>query len=236
MKPLYDDRADAGRHLAALLRGRRFVRPLVLGVPRGGVPVAREIALALNAELDVLLVHKLSHPRNPELAIGAVGEGGVRWLAGSGGSGASGGSGGSGGVTPAEIERESARRAREIELRAAAYRTIRRPADARGRDIILTDDGAATGATLRAGVMLLRARHAGLVVVAVPIASVEAARALKEAADDFVCPRVTDDFSAVAEFYRDFTPTTDDQVERILRAAPSIVINPVVRPRPPSGV
>ncbi|HBS28536.1 MAG TPA: phosphoribosyltransferase [Phycisphaerales bacterium] len=227
MKPLYDDRADAGRHLAALLRGRRFVRPLVLGVPRGGVPVAREIALALNAELDVLLVHKLSHPRNPELAIGAVGEGGVRWLAGSGGSG---------GVTPAEIERESARRAREIELRAAAYRTIRRPADARGRDIILTDDGAATGATLRAGVMLLRARHAGLVVVAVPIASVEAARALKEAADDFVCPRVTDDFSAVAEFYRDFTPTTDDQVERILRAAPSIVINPVVRPRPPSGV
>jgi len=226
MRPVYSDRRDAGRQLGAVLRGRPFRRPLVLGIPRGGVPVADEIAGALGAELDVLLVHKIGHPLQPELAIGAVGEHGVQF------------------VTPeaerevdgAWLERETARRKRELELRGAVYRTIRAMADVEGRDVIVTDDGAATGATMRAGVLLLRRRGAGLIVVALPAASPGAEEDLREVADDFVCPQVTDAFGAVGQFYRDFSQTSDEEVERILRSAVVRSVTIGVRRRPPSGV
>lgn len=226
MRPVYTDRRDAGAQLGVMLRDRRFQRPLVLGIPRGGVPVADEIARELRAELDVLLVHKIGHPLQPELAIGAVGENGVQFVTEEARRT----------VDGAWLDREIARRRREIELRGAVYRTIRTPAEVKGRDVVVTDDGAATGATMRAGVLLLRERGAGLIVVALPAASPAAEADLREVADDFVCPRVEDSFGAVGEFYRDFSQTSDEEVERILRGAVARAVTIGVRKRPPSGV
>lgn len=188
--------------------------------------MADEIAAALGAELDVLLAHKIGHPIQPELAIGAVGENGVQFVTADAERE----------IDPAWLDREMARRKREIELRGAVYRTIRPAAEVQGRDVIVTDDGAATGATMRAGVLLLRKRSAGLIVVALPAASCGAERDLREVADDFVCPMVTDAFSAVGQFYSDFSQTSDEEVERILRRAVTRAVTIGVRRRPPSGV
>lgn len=208
MNTVYADRAAAGRALAPLVLALELVDPLVMGVPRGGMPLAYEIARELNSQLDVLLVHKLGHPWQPELAIGAVGEDGVHFIHSALVQE----------VSNEEIDREVERRLGEIEARAKAYRARHPSIDPAGREVVVVDDGAATGSTLLAGIELLRKRHAAKIVVAVPVASPNAATLLRGASDGFVCPNVEARFLAVGHFYRVFDPVTDQEVEELLVA------------------
>lgn len=205
----FADRAAAGRALAERLaawRGQSDV--IVLALPRGGVPVAYEVARAIDAPLDLFLVRKLGVPGHEELAMGALASGGepqinaetVRALR----------------VSTAEIERVVARERRELERRELAYRAGRAPLVLRGRRVILVDDGLATGATMLAAVSAVRAAGASRIVVAVPVASAEACDLLRGSADDVVALRVPPDFHAVGVWYADFTQTTDDEVRALL--------------------
>ncbi|MEV5859992.1 phosphoribosyltransferase family protein [Streptomyces sp. NPDC052071] len=207
----FTDRTDAGRRLAVALRhlGRRD--PVVLGLPRGGVPVAYEVAQALGAPLDVIVVRKLGVPNHPELGFGAIGEGGVR-------------------VISEEIVRRTGvgekdlvavERAEAAELvrRAHAYREGRPRLPLEGRAVVVVDDGAATGATARAACQVVRAQGAAYVVLAVPVAPPDAAARLREDADEVVCLSAPVLFSAVGEWYRDFSQTSDEEVVALLARA-----------------
>ncbi|MET8921202.1 MULTISPECIES: phosphoribosyltransferase family protein [Streptomyces] len=207
----FTDRTDAGRRLAVALRhlGRRD--PVVLGLPRGGVPVAYEVAQALGAPLDVIVVRKLGVPYHPELGFGAIGEGGVR-------------------VISEEIVRRTGvgekdlvavERAEAAELvrRAHAYREGRPRLPLEGRAVVVVDDGVATGATARAACQVVRAQGAAYVVLAVPVASPDAAARLREDADEVVCLSAPVLFSAVGEWYRDFSQTSDEEVVALLARA-----------------
>ncbi len=203
---VFADRMDAGRRLAALVWEMDLERPIALGLPRGGVPVASEVARALRCPLDVLIVRKLGTPGRPELALGAIGEGDVR-------------------VTNDDLIRrlgidrsvvdEIERRERsEVERRAGLYRVGRDRVDITGHTAIVIDDGVATGATALAGCEVARALGASLVVLAVPVAPADWHPG--RVADDFVAvtrPRV---MRAVGEWYSDFTQTPDDTVIRLL--------------------
>ncbi|MGA6870512.1 phosphoribosyltransferase family protein [Streptomyces pratensis] len=207
----FTDRTDAGRRLAVALRhlGRRD--PVVLGLPRGGVPVAYEVAQALGAPLDVIVVRKLGVPYHPELGFGAIGEGGVR-------------------VISEEIVRRTGvgekdlvavERAEAAELvrRAHAYREGRPRLPLEGRAVVVVDDGVATGATARAACQVVRAQGAAYVVLAVPVASPDAAARLREDADEVVRLSAPALFSAVGEWYRDFSQTSDEEVVALLARA-----------------
>ena len=205
----FADREAAGRALAERLtawKGREHV--LVLALPRGGVPVAHEVARAIGAPLDLLLVRKLGVPGHEELAMGALASGGeprvnaetVRALR----------------VGAADIERVIARERRELERRERAYRAGRAPPEIRGRTVILVDDGLATGATMLAAAESVRAAGAARVIVAVPVASAEACALLRGAADDVIALLVPDELYAVGAWYTDFTQTTDDEVRTLL--------------------
>jgi putative phosphoribosyl transferase len=212
MYPRFRDRTEAGRVLAAALEpyaGRRNLH--VLALPRGGVPVAFEVAMALRAPLDVLLVRKLGVPGHEELAMGAVASGGIRVLSNDV-------------VRQLEIsERDvaSVAAAEEQELRRQErlYRDDRPPADVRGRTVILVDDGLATGATMRAAAAALKAQHPEWLVVAVPIGAAETCDFLRREVDDVVCARTPEPFHAVGAWYEDFTQITDEEVEALLRRA-----------------
>jgi putative phosphoribosyl transferase len=208
----FRDRIDAGRVLARLLThyaGADDV--LVLGLPRGGVPVAFEVAQALDAPLDVFIVRKLGVPGQPELAMGAIGSGGVRVLneelvkvIG----------------VPAEaIDAVTEREARELERREQAYRDGRPAPDVDGRVVILVDDGLATGATMRAAIAALRRRRAARIVVAVPTAARETCEAMRHDADEVICAMTPEPFHAVGLWYDDFAETSDDEVRELLRRA-----------------
>lgn len=206
---LYRDRRHAGQEVAARLqdlKGRRDL--LVLGVPRGGVVVAHQIALALGAPLDVYLAHKLGAPGNPELAIGAISADG-QVLVDEGLARAV-------GADEEYLQAEIARQKREMERRLARYRGSAPPQVMKGKTVILVDDGAATGATLLAAAKALRLAGPRMLIVAVPVASDEAAEKLSAEADRFVCPLVPDFFWAVGAFYQDFDQTTDEEVIRLL--------------------
>ncbi|MFI9497554.1 phosphoribosyltransferase family protein [[Kitasatospora] papulosa] len=207
----FTDRTDAGRRLSVALRhlGRRD--PVVLGLPRGGVPVAYEVAQALGAPLDVIVVRKLGVPYHPELGFGAIGEGGVR-------------------VISEEIVRRTGvgekdlvavERAEAAELvrRAHAYREGRPRLPLEGRAVVVVDDGVATGATARAACQVVRAQGAAYVVLAVPVAPPDAAARLREDADEVVCLSAPVLFSAVGEWYRDFSQTSDEEVVALLARA-----------------
>jgi len=205
----FADREAAGRALAERLsawKGREHV--LVLALPRGGVPVAHEVARAIGAPLDLLLVRKLGVPGHEELAMGALASGGeprvnaetVRALR----------------IGTADIERVIARERRELERRERAYRAGRAPPVIRGRTVILVDDGLATGATMLAAAESVRAAGAARVIVAVPVASAEACALLRGAADDVIALLVPDELYAVGAWYTDFTQTTDDEVRTLL--------------------
>ncbi|RMH28966.1 MAG: phosphoribosyltransferase [Planctomycetota bacterium] len=205
---VFRDRADAGRRLAEALRSRAFDRPVVLALPRGGLPVADEVARALGAELDVLLVRKIGHPEQPELALGAVGEGGILTLNED-----------LAGLVPRDRIDAIARRERaEIARRASVYRAVRPRADLRGRDAIIIDDGAATGATVRAAIAVARAAGAGRVTVALPVAPAQTVRDLGHEADGVVCLSAPESFGAVGLFYDEFGQVPDDEALAILRA------------------
>jgi predicted phosphoribosyltransferase len=204
------DRADAGRKLAGALERFRSRSPVVLALPRGGVPVGLEVARALGAPLDVIDARKLGAPGHEELAVGAIAPGAVyvdpllvRRL----------------GVSPAYLEQITTTEGRELERRERLYRSGRPPLDVEGRVVILVDDGLATGATARAAVASLRQRRPAQVILAVPVGAPETVARLREVADDVVCLETPPDFRAVSLAYRDFSPTSDAEVVSCLAAA-----------------
>ncbi|WP_171165490.1 phosphoribosyltransferase [Streptomyces sp. I05A-00742] len=205
----FDDRVDAGRRLAERLEHLRSDHPVVLGLPRGGVPVAFQVAHALRAPLDVILVRKLGVPSHRELGFGALGEGGVR-------------------VVRDDIMRlgrvddddlVEVQQAEELQLRRQAerFRGGRPRVSLEGRTAIVVDDGIATGSTASAACRVARAQGARRVVLAVPVSSPDAVEALRGEADELVCLSAPPGFSAVGEWYRDFSQTEDDEVVSLLR-------------------
>lgn len=205
----FRDRSDAGRQLANRLgayASRRDV--LVLALPRGGVPVGHEVARALGAPLDVLVVRKLRVPGQPGLAMGAIASGGARYLDEELVRDL--------GASEAGVEAVEARERTELRRRESVYREARGALDVRGRTVIVVDDGIATGATLRAAVIALRSLRPARIVVAVPVAPWEAGHKLAGIADEFVCLRRPVEFRGIGQFYRDFEPTTDAEVLDLL--------------------
>jgi putative phosphoribosyl transferase len=198
--------------LAAALgpyRGRPDV--VVLGLPRGGVPVAHEVAVALGAPLDVFVVRKLGAPGHAELAMGAIAPGGVRVLNDSVVRAL--------GITEAAIDEVARAEEAELERRARAYRGDRPPLDLAGRNVVVVDDGLATGATMRAAVSALLAFGPATVVVGVPVGARSTCRELGREQVDVVCARSPAIFQAVGEWYVDFSPTTDEEIRRLLGPA-----------------
>ena len=201
------DRREAGRRLAERLIFLRGEDAVVLGLPRGGVPVAFEVARALGAPLDVILVRKLGVPFQPELAMGAIGEGGVRVVNSDVVRSA--------GVTPSEITEVEQREQAELDRRARRYRGDRPRVRLSGRTAVVVDDGIATGSTARAACQVARAQGAARVVLAVPVAPTSTVEELGRDAE-VVCVESHDDFWAIGQFYRDFTQTSDGEVARLL--------------------
>jgi predicted phosphoribosyltransferase len=206
----YDDRRHAGRVLAQRLQHFRGGQAIVLALPRGGVPVAHEVARALELALDVFLVRKLGVPGHRELAMGAIASGGIRVLNYD--------------ViamlrVPASIVDAVAREEQiELERRERAYRDGRTLLDLRDRIVLLIDDGLATGSSMKAAAEAVRTHHRARVVVAVPVGSPDTCRAFAELADEIVCARAPEPFAAVGQWYRDFSQTSDEEVRQLLRA------------------
>jgi putative phosphoribosyl transferase len=204
----FRDRREAGRRLAERLSGLRGSSPLVLGLPRGGVPVAFEVANRLAAPLDVLVVRKLGVPFQPELGMGAVGEGGVRVLNPDVLRQA--------GVTETQLAEVEARERAAVEERAVRLRRGRPAIPLAGRTVVIVDDGLATGGTARAAVHVARARGADRVILAVPVAPPETVAALRRDADDVVAVETPEPFFAIGGWYADFSPTSDEEVVALL--------------------
>jgi putative phosphoribosyl transferase len=204
----FQDRAQAGRLLAEKVKGYSD-RPdaVVLGLPRGGVPVAFEVARRLNARLDVFLVRKLGVPGHEELAMGAIASGGVCFLNESL-------------IHTLRISRQAVNEVlaceqRELERREHAFR-VGRPVELRGRVILLVDDGLATGASMRAAVMAARTRQPARVIVAAPVAAGETFKEFQSIADEIVCVQTPEDFEGVGQWYYDFSQTSDEEVRALL--------------------
>jgi predicted phosphoribosyltransferase len=207
--PPFADRIDAGQKLAERLRhyaNRDDV--IVLGLPRGGVPVANEVAHALNAPLDIILVRKLGVPGHEELAMGAIATGGTIIINSE--------------VLDALpgverfLESVAAREKLELRRREEAYRGNRAPPEIKGKTVILIDDGLATGASMRAAVQALRAQRAGHIVVAVPVAPPETCETIRHEVDEVICLLTPEPFHAVSLWYRDMSQTTDEEVKSLL--------------------
>jgi putative phosphoribosyl transferase len=213
----YADRRQAGVELAARLvdrfAGRKDV--IVLALPRGGVPVAFEVAQALHAPLDVFLVRKLGLPGHPELAMGAIASGGIRvlnedvvsWY----------------GVSDATIDHVARLEHAELERRERTYRDRQQAMKLAGQIVILVDDGLATGSTMKAAVQAVHAQEPVRIIVAVPVGAPDTCREFADVADEIVCACTPDRFRAVGEWYRDFSQTTDDEVRALLRGIPQPV-------------
>jgi predicted phosphoribosyltransferase len=207
----FHDRADAGRRLASRLISHTAEHPLILALPRGGAPVAYEVASALGAEFDVLVVRKLGVPGHTELAMGAIASGGTRvmndeivellHLA------------------PRVVEGVATAEGREVERQEQLYRDSRPRPTIRGRTVALVDDGLATGATMRAAIRAVRRQGAKRIVVGVPVASSDACSELSREADEVVCVATPEPFVAVGLWYEDFDPTSDEEVRSLLARA-----------------
>ena len=208
----FRDRRDAGRHLALTLR-RYAGRPdvVVLALPRGGVPVAYEVATALGVALDVFVVRKLGLPGHEELAMGAIASGDVVVLNEE--------------ITQlldvphSVIAEVREREARELARREALYRDGRAPLEVRGRTVLLVDDGLATGASMRAGIEALRQRAPARIVVAVPIAAQQTCADLRHEVEEVICAVTPEPFHAVGLWYQNFSPVSDDEVQEFIRLA-----------------
>ena len=209
---LYEDRRDAGCALVPEIQGCELHDPIVLGLPRGGIPVAYEIALALDAPLDVLVVRKLGVPFQPELALGAIASGQVRVLneqllvqiPG---------------LDEALIEEITARETKELTRRENLYRGDRPYPELRDRDVVVVDDGMATGSTMRAAAEAVRSTDPAKVLIAVPTASADAVTLVADIVDQVICLDLPSPFFAVGYFYRHFGQTTDDEVRSLLHHA-----------------
>ena len=212
---IFDDRYDAGRRLGAQLERYRAERPVVLALPRGGVPVAYEVARALNAPLDILVARKLGAPGAEEVAMGAL-AGGTALVDHELMSLLN--------VSNEYLARVVARETAEMARQERAFRRGRQPTDVTGRTVILIDDGLATGATAYAAVQALRARNPRRIVFAAPVCSPAGAELLRAVADDVVCVECPPDFRAVGWWYRDFRPVSDSEVvDRLETAIPGRV-------------
>ncbi|HSO98992.1 MAG TPA: phosphoribosyltransferase family protein [Solirubrobacteraceae bacterium] len=205
------DRHDAGRRLAAQLLSMRGERPLVIALPRGGVPVAFEVAQALDAPLEVLAVRKLGAPGNPEFGVGAIAEDSTAVLNAT--------SARQVGMTQRELQQTVERELHELRRRIERYRDGRAPLDVRDRTVIVVDDGLATGLTALAAVRALRARGAGRIVVAVPVGARESIALVGEEVDEVVCDTIPRELLGVGHWYDDFAPVSDDEVVELLAGA-----------------
>jgi len=211
---IYQDRTDAGKRLATLLTAYAN-RPdvLVLALPRGGVPVAFEVARALRAPLDIFLVRKLGAPGQKELAMGAIATGGVRvlnedvveYLQ----------------IPDNVIDEIAADELQELERREHAYRGNRPAPDVRGKTVILVDDGLATGSTMRAAAAALRQQKPARIIVAVPVSAPQTCDEYRMGVDEIVCDVTPEPFHAVGQWYKDFSQTTDEEVSNLLEQAAS---------------
>ena len=208
MTPTFSNRADAGHRLASRLRDVPLDNAVVLALPRGGVPVAAEVARALGVPLDIIVVRKLGVPRQPELAMGAIGEGDVRVVNRQVLALAR--------VSDDDLAAVEARERAELARRAARFRGARPRTPIAGRTALLIDDGIATGSTMRAACEVARALGAQRVVVATPVAPPDTVASLRAVADDVIALETPAQFFAIGEFYADFTQTTDDEVVRLL--------------------
>ncbi len=217
MERFFSDRHEAGRFLASKLRRYRAKEGVVvLGLPRGGVPVAYEVAQALELPMDVFVVKKLGLPGNEELALGAIATGGMCVINEAVVREA--------GLSAGEIDRVIRRESVELERRERLYREGP-PLEVKGKTVLLVDDGLATGSTMSAAVLALKKRGAGKIVVAVPVGAPDTCEELEEKVDDMICTIRPEPFYAVGAWYEDFRPTTDDEVRGLLhrehaRAAP----------------
>ncbi len=208
----FQDRSEAGRELAGRLSSwADNPEVVVLALPRGGVPVAAEVAIALHAPLDVFLVRKLGMPGHEELAMGAIASGGTRVLNYHVVQTFD--------IPQATIDEVTLREQKELQRRESAYRGDRQAVPIRDRTIILVDDGLATGATMRAAVSAVRDHQPAAVIVAVPVASPDTCRDLSPETDGIVCIHTPTDFQAVGQFYEDFSQTSDEEVRSLLAAA-----------------
>jgi putative phosphoribosyl transferase len=212
MYRVFEDRRSAGRALVPELQRCKLEDPVILGLPRGGIPLAYEIAVALHAPLDTIVVRKLGVPSQPELAFGAIASGGIRvinddviesLLS----------------LDEATIEAIAGREMHELRRREQAYRLDRPYPELGGRDVVLVDDGLATGATMRAAAKAVKTRSPASVVVAVPVGSASAVAKVAAIVDRVICLESPASFYAVGQFYSDFRQTTDDEVRELLHAA-----------------
>ncbi len=208
MYPLFKDRAEAGRMLAERLKDKKGPGIVVLALPRGGVPVAFELASALNAELDVLPVRKLGVPGQPELAMGAIAPDGALFVDKDTMRAA--------GVTQAQFDAVRAEEQLELTRREASYRGKRATPEMKGRTAILVDDGIATGSTMQAAIKALHKREPARIIIAVPVAPIGAETGFAEIVDEFVCIAQPALFFSVGQHYADFNQTTDEEVRELL--------------------
>ncbi|MDH3189743.1 MAG: phosphoribosyltransferase [Acidimicrobiia bacterium] len=208
MRFRFNDRTDAGRRLALVLQAQPFANPVVLGLPRGGVPVAYEIASALGAPLDILVVRKVGVPGHEELSMGAVGTGGV-FVANSPLIAQL-------GIDPRVVEARKNKAIADLIRLERDLRGAKQPEPVEGRDVILVDDGLATGSTMRAALAVLETRRPSRIIVAVPVAPREVCQTLEAETDGLVCLEMPAPFLAVGAWYRSFDQTTTDEVKKLL--------------------
>jgi putative phosphoribosyl transferase len=217
MYKVFEDRHDAGKALVPEIQRCDLKNPIILGLPRGGVPLAYEVAIALNAPLDTIVVRKLGAPFQPELAIGAIASGDVhvlnetivRSLA----------------LDEASIAEIVERESAELKRREQQYRGDRPYPDLAEYDVVLVDDGLATGATMRAAVRAVQSMSPSTTIVAVPTGSESAVRKVSALVDRVICLESPAEFSAVGQFYRDFSQTTDEEVRELLEQAKKIHVD-----------
>ena len=205
---MFSDRVDAGDRLARLVKGKVAPDSVVLGLPRGGVPVAARVSAALDLDLDVIVVRKVGLATNSELAMGAVGEGGVVWVNHE--------VLGAYGVDARSFESAAERERAEVARRVAAIRRVRPRVELAGRTAVIVDDGLATGSTARAACGVARASGASMVVLAVPVAPRGAHTELLGPADEVIVAETPTTFFGVGQFYVDFSPTTEAEVFELL--------------------
>lgn len=229
----FRDRSHAGQLLAKRLKERHerhpFHQPIVFGLPRGGIPVAAEVAGALGCPLEALVVRKLGAPGNPELGIGAVTEEDFHWLDDSRALRRL-------GLGRSEVERGLISTAQDVRVWVERFREGRALPDIEGRDVIVVDDGIATGVTARVAAELLKAHGARRRILATPVAAKEAARAVEKEYDEVICLQIPRSFQAIGEWYEKFAPLSDDEVRRILASAPRRIQTAALSAREAVGI